>query len=807
MNYPTITCEIAFDSKPMATTQLYQDVSARLRGQVTITRGRPHEMDQIDIGTATLTLDNRDGALNPFNSASPYAPNIVPRRRLRLQATTPAIANGQQVINLGGASGLFRLSAGGQQTGVLSSAATASQLQAALEVLSTIGAGNVSVTGAAGGPWMAIFGEAFRWTATPLLSVVAPTLTGGSASATTTQQGSPGANGRFRITTDATAGSSAVTVIAPSASGGSALIFLDLTQTAPGLQAQLNAVLGAGNSLVTGAVADWTIEFTGANGNSAGVNIGLGGNGPLTPPSATVTLWFLQNGAAARNEIQRITLGGATGGSWRATFGGQQTSDLAWNASPGQVQSALAALSSVGAGNVSVTSGGTGIYIVTFTGALGLSNQPQLTIQAGLSGGTPTITPSTLPPHSYPLFTGFIEDWPPEEPAGTIGDAVVSLTVSDALMLFGRKRINGSLGIAVPTVTTTIPGGGGVNEVQTLKLNGAGTGSFRLRFDGVSTTSLGWNATAAQIQTALRGLSSIGGANVTVTGTNGTYTITFIGTLAGINVSLIIADHSFPGQRSDLMIAQILDALGWPAADRDLEPGRSVLADAALDDQPALQLLQLIAASENGVIFISPAGKVVFQNRHRRTRQGAPLFIIGSPAQNDELPCVSLTPSFDDSWLYNEIAISAQGGDPQIARDATSEEDYFTSTYSKQTLITTDSEALSAAQYLLARHSVPAARIPAAVLRGVLEPARLWPQLLGREIGERGRVTKRLRGGGTISLDVYIEAIQHVITRDDRSGARDWVTTWQLSPAQTTGFWILGDAVWGVLGVTTKLAY
>jgi hypothetical protein len=60
-----------------------------------------------------------------------------------------------------------------------------------------------------------------------------------------------------------------------------------------------------------------------------------------------------------------VTIGGTpTGGTFTLTFGGQTTAGIAYNAATSAVQSALVALSSIGAGNAVVT-GSVGAYVVT----------------------------------------------------------------------------------------------------------------------------------------------------------------------------------------------------------------------------------------------------------------------------------------------------------------------------------------------------------------------------------------------------------------------------------------------------------
>lgn len=82
------------------------------------------------------------------------------------------------------------------------------------------------------------------------------------------------------------------------------------------------------------------------------------------------------------------------------------------------------------------------------------------------------------------------------------------------------------------------------NEVQQLVVD-SGAGTFDISFGGQTATNQAFNILAATLQTNLRALSSINGANVTVTGGVGAagggtpYVITFIGTLANTNVATI----------------------------------------------------------------------------------------------------------------------------------------------------------------------------------------------------------------------------------------------------------------------------
>ncbi len=81
----------------------------------------------------------------------------------------------------------------------------------------------------------------------------------------------------------------------------------------------------------------------------------------------------------------------------------------------------------------------------------------------------------------------------------------------------------------------------GTNEVQTITITGSPAGgTFRLSKSGQRTGDLAHDISTADMQTALRALTSIGSGNVNVSGSAGTeYVVEFVGDLAKLSVSLI----------------------------------------------------------------------------------------------------------------------------------------------------------------------------------------------------------------------------------------------------------------------------
>src|SRR5947209_2704092 len=104
------------------------------------------------------------------------------------------------------------------------------------------------------------------------------------------------------------------------------------------------------------------------------------------------------------DDVQTVTISGApTGGTFTLTFGANTTTGIAFNAAASAVQSALVALASIGAGNVTVTGSNGGPWLVDFTGTLGYASHTLMTANsAGLTGGS---SPAATPTHTQTGFT------------------------------------------------------------------------------------------------------------------------------------------------------------------------------------------------------------------------------------------------------------------------------------------------------------------------------------------------------------------------------------------------------------------
>ncbi|VTR98885.1 rhs repeat-associated core domain-containing protein : YD repeat protein OS=Isosphaera pallida (strain ATCC 43644 / DSM 9630 / IS1B) GN=Isop_2419 PE=4 SV=1: RHS_repeat: PT-HINT [Gemmata massiliana] len=129
-----------------------------------------------------------------------------------------------------------------------------------------------------------------------------------------------------------------------------------------------------------------------------GTNGGSSWSRPGAVPSRSATV-LVTSTKYATDAVQVIKLTGSpTGGTFTLTFGVNTTGAIAYNASAATVQTALAGLASIGAGNVQVSAAAGGGWEIRFIGTKAGAYQSAIAANgAGLTGGTaPAASVSTI---------------------------------------------------------------------------------------------------------------------------------------------------------------------------------------------------------------------------------------------------------------------------------------------------------------------------------------------------------------------------------------------------------------------------
>lgn len=168
-----------------------------------------------------------------------------------------------------------------------------------------------------------------------------------------------------------------------------------------------------------------------------------------------------------------------------------------------------------------------------------------------------------------------------------------------------------------------------------------------------------------------------------------------------------------------------------------------------------------------------------------------------------ELPYADVDLTTATEGLFNLVSVGRVGGTAQVVEDPASRTAYLTRSFTRtDLLLTTDAECLQLANAILGQSSRP--RVRASSMR--LRPARddrLWPQALGREIGDRLAVTRTPPGGGApIEREVWLRGVEHQVV----NGLTDWTTTWVFQAADASTWLVLDNPASGLLDVNI-LAY
>lgn len=399
---------------------------------------------------------------------------------------------------------LFQAAGGNQETASIAYNASAATVQTALEGLAAIAAGDVVVTKTADGDWTVEFAQAYAATDVPLLigSFTALSTTGhGIVRVTVITEGQNDTYQTYSLTADpddvdafrfkATVTENGVDTDYYSdwiASGGAGATAADIRTALMAITVTSGTAAYDAVEVIGDQGGPWTIvikEFGSLGGDAVTLDIGddyynpsgtllTGGGAVLTETQAFST--------TPTSEVQIVDLpkGPHTDGQFKLTYEGQQTADIAYNASASTVQNALIALSNIGPSDVAVTGNDGGPWTVTFQGALAGDVSP-------LSGtnGTPNLT-------NFGVFVEVAQD---------------------------------------PQAA--------VNEIQEVALPDNPTGgTFTLTFNSETTAAINFDATASDVQTALEGLATPVPGDFSVTGPDGgPWMVEFTGSYASTDVS------------------------------------------------------------------------------------------------------------------------------------------------------------------------------------------------------------------------------------------------------------------------------
>ena len=240
-------------------------------------------------------------------------------------------------------------------------------------------------------------------------------------------------------------------------------------------------------------------------------------------------------------------------------------------------------------------------------------------------------------------------------------------------------------------------------------------------------------------------------------------------------------------------IGVALDSASWPAGLRDLATGQSTITPSYADQSVLSQIQGIGIDNEAGLVYMSGAGEVVFQDRH--TRLKTPYTVSqGTFTDTDALVDVAAERPVRD--IANEVKVTHATGSVTVS-DATSQAAKGPRRLAINAGFLDASTAADRASWTLSTKKDEQDRPVIGIVGNA--SGTLMTQALARDLSDRVTITDAGAKTG-INAAFHIERIEHSIS----NGGTLHTVRWQLSPADASGFWALDVSA---LDTSTRLAY
>lgn len=225
-----------------------------------------------------------------------------------------------------------------------------------------------------------------------------------------------------------------------------------------------------------------------------------------------------------------------------------------------------------------------------------------------------------------------------------------------------------------------------------------------------------------------------------------------------------------------------------------VDPAATILvADRPEVDTPIGEYLERVAASIGGDLVVTADGKLNLWDRWRWSRvssAGTSTATWSDTPSIDGLKYREIDMvSSDERTVTNIVQRGRADGFSSRKRDRASIGLYGPSEDERDDLLTADkNEIVAQVEYLLGRNVDPRARVAGMVIVPQRDGAELFPQVLGRELGDRFTIVRTVAGvGDAFVAEMQIDRIEH------SAGPKTWQTVWSASLAESTDLFTLDN--------------
>ena len=248
------------------------------------------------------------------------------------------------------------------------------------------------------------------------------------------------------------------------------------------------------------------------------------------------------------------------------------------------------------------------------------------------------------------------------------------------------------------------------------------------------------------------------------------------------------------GELTSARATRIVNAI-WPTASKTFATGFGYCSTSEYNEN-ALNALQKIADTENGLFFVDRSGTLTFRNRYywQQVTEGKTSQAILGDDQGIGYETMGFR--YDADQMANTFVINSGIGVPQTAYDTATVSEYGSRTVTLDTLLSTV-DALSMAQGLAAQYSTPVLRSEPFTVNMASDINAT--RLLNLELGYKFTLRRNALGvASTIEQNLSLNSVQHFI----RPGS--WVVTVDGSPREQYAWFTLDSSL---LDGTDEIGY
>lgn len=766
--------EVAFAAMPDDVNPVWTDLTSRLdlkRGW-SRTYGAGDEFATVQPSTATVAVDNRDGALTAGSVSSAFYPNVRPQRKFRLSYRDPSVdGNLLSAENASFEGGTVGGWAGSGGAAVANDTAHAD-----------VGTKALRITWPTGGvPWAQLLftglvvGRTYTfqsrvWSATGVPDVRVGIFGIANGTATSTKN----AFATVSVTFVATNSQHLVLVSCATATTAGQQTWVDANLVDEGSSVRTFTTSAPPITyLFTGHVEEWPTEWPGGQ---------LYSQATIT---ATDRLARIGAKRAMRSVIEEAVLADSPKAYYPL---GEPEGSVLGGDIAGQM-----------AGSLSIAAAGAGGGTLLFGTATGPPTD-------GLPA--PQFAPVSLTNGKYltssipPVGIGF--------PAG-VAAAFLTSSATAQVVAQVREEFGSTMGLSIETGTGKLVGsmyvpwfGTQFTITSAASVADGNTHYGEVLINGATATM--WLDGALVGTAALSGYPTFKYLDVggTRTGALFTGTISHVAvfasatsqTLAKHQVRNTAATTGFAGERSDQRIARYAAWAGVPSADMNLDVGSSTsIAFTETTGQSILQAMQDVAQTEGGRLFVNGAGVLTFHARSRRYANPAAVASVSARMLSGSEKFTLST-----QGLVNDLTGSRPDG-PQIrAFDAASIAEFGVFNSSLTLLATADSEVADAINWRVSTNAQPEVRLPQGTF-DLYTDATTGAALRAVELGDRVSITNLPSQAPSSTMDFVVEGYTENVS------VSGWTRTANLSNYSDVQGFTLDDNVYGLLDSDNRLVY